>query len=144
MVYVPPWSWLPVDLTYALGGYGDPLNAIKTVAVTSQTTLQYMNISQIDYVASARRQRDFLKINDFYVYTQDEMMEAAPTNHRNGVLERLFPWIFVTTIVVVAVIIAGIFMRIRREKRLEETEFKSNSSCGSQQTLILKNIPSFM
>jgi len=135
MVYVPPWRWLPVDLTYALGGYGDPLNAIKKAVVTSQITLQYMNISQIDYVTSARRQRDFLRNNDFYIYTQDEMMEAPPTTYGNGVLGRLFPWILVTTIVVVAVIIAEVFIRIRRKKRLKEAEFKLNSGYGSQQTL---------
>ncbi len=131
MVYVPPWRWLPVDLTYALGGYGDPLNAIKTAAVTSQKTFQYMNISQMDYVASARMEMDFLKKNDFYVYMQDEMMEASPTNHGDDTLERLFPWILVTAIVVVAVVIAGIFMYIRKEKRLKETEFKLDSNHGS-------------
>jgi len=124
MVYVQPWQWLPVDLTYALGGYGDPLNAIKKAAVTSQTTLQYMNISQMDYVASARMERDFLKNNDFYVYTQDEMMEAPPTNHRNDTLERLFPWISIIATVVVAVTTAGIFMRVWKKKKLKEIESK--------------------
>jgi len=111
MVYIPPWEWLPVDLTYSLGGYSDPLNAIKTAAVTAQTTLQYMNISQTDYVASARMEMDFLKNNDFYVYMQDEMMEAPPTNHEEDILERLFPWILIIATVVVTVTVAGIFMR---------------------------------
>jgi len=131
MVYIPPWKWLPVDLTYALGGYSDPLNAIKTAVVSSQNTLQYMNISQMDYVVSSRTYRDFLKNNEFYVYTQDEMMEAPPTNHVEDTLEWLFPWILFATIVVVAVITARIFIRIRREKRLKEAEFKLNSSFGS-------------
>lgn len=58
-------------------------------------------------------------------------MEASPTNHGDDTLEQLFPWILVTTIVVAIVIIAGIFIVIRREKRLKETEFKFNSSFGS-------------
>jgi len=130
MVYVPPWGWLPVDLTYVLGGYTDPLDAIKRAAVTSRNTLQYMNVIQTDYVASSRRYRDFLENNYLYVYMHDEMMKASPTNHEEFTLERLFPWILVTTIVVVAVIIAGIFIRIRREKRLKETEFELNSGFG--------------
>ena len=131
IVYVPPWRWLPVDLTYVIGGFGDPLNAIKKGAVTSQTTLQYMNISQTDYAASSRLYRDFLKNNHFYVYAQDEMTRMLPESPLHGIIEKLFPWILVTTIVVVAVIITTIFVWTRREKRLKETEFKHDSSYES-------------
>jgi len=127
MVYVPPWRWLPVDLTYALGGYSDPLNAIKTAAVTSKITLQYMNISQMDYVASARKDMDFLKSNDFSVYMQDEMMEAPPTNHRDDTFERLFPWILMFATVVVAVTAAGIFVRVWKKEKLKKLESKNLS-----------------
>ena len=119
IVYIPPWGWLPVDLTW---WYYDPLNAIKRAAVTSQTTLQYMNISQMDYVASARMDMDFLKNNDFYVYAQDEMMEAPPTNHQDDTFERLFPWILMFATVVVAVIVAGIFMHVWKREKLKEIE----------------------
>ena len=122
MVYVPPWRWLPVDLTYALGGYGDPLNAIKKAAVTSQTTLQYMNISQMDYVASARKEMDFLKNNDFHIHTQDEMMEAPPTNQGDDTFGRLFPWILIVATIVVAITAAGIFMRVWKREKLKEIE----------------------
>ena len=122
IVYVPPWGWLPVDLTYVLGGYGDPLNAIKRAAVTSQKTLQYMNISQMDYVASSRVYRDFLENNDFYVYTEDEMMEASPTNHGNDTLEKLFPWIPFIATVVVAVTVAGIFVYVWKREKPKEIE----------------------
>jgi len=33
MVYVPPWGWLPVDLTYVNVGFADPLNAVRYGAV---------------------------------------------------------------------------------------------------------------
>ena len=41
MVYIPPWGWLPVDLTWWLY---DPLNAIKGAAVNLEETLEYMAI----------------------------------------------------------------------------------------------------
>ncbi len=122
MVYIPPWGWLPVDFTYVIGGLSDPLNAIKKAAVTSQTTLQYMNISQMDYIASSRMYRDFLKNNDFYVYTQDEMMEASPTNHGNGTLEKLFKWIPIIATVLVAVTAAGIFVYFWKREKPKEIE----------------------
>lgn len=78
MVYVPPWGWLPVDLTYVTDGLDDPLNAIKKGAVTLQETIQYMNIAQTDYVASSRDSRELLIKNDFYIYMEDEMVLEIP------------------------------------------------------------------
>lgn len=79
MAYVPPWGWLPVDLTYVKDGLDDPLNAIKAGAITLQETIQYLNITQTDYVASSREVREFITDNDFYVYMEDEMvLEPSP------------------------------------------------------------------
>jgi len=128
MVYIPPWGWLPVDLTF---WRYNPLNAIKTAAVTSKSVIQYMNVSQMDYVTSQREAGEFLKNNSFYVYARYEMMQTLLESFLSDIIEKLFPWILVTAMVVVAVVIAGIFMYIRREKGLKETEFKLNSSCGS-------------
>ena len=75
MVYIPPWGWLPVDLTYVPDGLADPLNAIRRGAVTLQETIQYMNITKTDYVKSSRETRELLILNDFYIYMEDEMIE---------------------------------------------------------------------
>jgi len=131
MTYIPPWGWLPVDLTF---WHYNPLNAIKTAAVTSQSVIQYMNVSQMDYVASQREAGEFLQNNSFYVYARYEMTQTVPENPLDGLI-KLFPWILVTAMVVVAVVIAGTFMYIRKEKRLKETESKLNSNSKSWQTL---------
>ena len=73
IVYIPPWGWLPVDLTYVLGGITNPLNAIKGAAVTEQDVIQYMNFTHTDYVGASRRSRDFIQNNNFYIYMVDEM-----------------------------------------------------------------------
>jgi len=131
MVYVPPWGWLPVDFTYVIGGLGDPLNAIKRAAVVHfQEVIQYMNVTRTDYVASSRTYGDFLKNNDFYIHTQDEMTQTLPENPLGNIIEKLFPWILVYATVVVAVVIAGIFMYIRKKKKLKETESKLNPNYG--------------
>lgn len=74
IVYIPPWGWLPVDLTYVPQGFGDPLNAIKYGAVTGQDTIQYVNVTHTDYVASSLEYRKFLTENGFNVYEEDEMI----------------------------------------------------------------------
>ena len=77
IAYIPPWGWLPIDLTYAEGVSQDPLNAIRRSALTLQRTIQYMNITETDYVASSVDLRSFLVRYDFYIYESDEMVEET-------------------------------------------------------------------
>lgn len=76
MVYVPPWSWLPVDLTYVSGDLSvKPLDAIKEAALMKHYTFQYMNITRGDYVAETRSFKEFLETYEFYIYKDDEINE---------------------------------------------------------------------
>ena len=119
MVYIPPWGWLPVDLTYVFRPIAeDPLNAIKNAAVTSQITIQYMNISQTDYVASSQEAMDFLITNSFHVYMEDEMIEITRQKNPFGeIMEWMFP---VVLVVAAALLLASSYVIARRWKREEE------------------------
>ncbi len=112
ITYVPPWGWLPVDLTYVIGGLGDPLNAIKSGAVTFQETIQYMNVTRTDYVASSRGAREFLKNNDFYVYMEDEMIQdPSQRSLWEEILDKWLQWILIA---MVAVAFGGALIYIRK------------------------------
>ncbi len=119
MVYIPPWGWLPVDLTYVFEPItADPLNAVKNAAVTSQITVQYKNISHTDYVASSLEAREFLTNNSLYVFMEDEMIEVIRQENSSGEsVEKLFP---VFLVAVVAALLAGSYVIARRLKRKEE------------------------
>jgi hypothetical protein len=78
VVYIPPWGWLPVDLTYVTGSRLDPLNAIKTSAVTQQYTIQSQNVSEDNYLASGRAYEQLLENNNFSLYVKDEMKKTNP------------------------------------------------------------------
>ncbi len=126
MVYIPPWGWLPVDLTYVFGGgLKDNLsNAITNAAVTSQTTIQYMNISQTDYVNSSRKARNFLINNDFYVHMEDEMIESV---HQKSLLESV-TWVFPTVLIAAGVLlVAGSFTLSRRLTRKRDAHSLDNA-----------------
>lgn len=75
IVYIPPWGWLPVDLTYVpIDPYlSNPLNAIRGAAVTGQNVIQCMNFTHTDYVGASRRLRDFIQSTNFFIYMVDEM-----------------------------------------------------------------------
>jgi len=135
IVYVPPWGWLPVDLTYVKAGLSDPLNAIKAGAVTLQETVQYLNITQTDYVALSRESRELVTENDFYIYMEDEMVlepspeppkpPEPPSDEIQG-KPHLISFLIVTA---VGVALAGVFMivfvfyvwKAKKEKLREES-----------------------
>jgi len=120
MVYVPPWGWLPVDLTYAQGSMADPIKSIKNAAVTSQRVIQYMNITRSDYVASSRQARTFLINNDFYVYLEDEMTEEASQPYSETPSKELF----IAGLILAAVILGATSLYMYRKTR-KWTEVKA-------------------
>ena len=134
MVYVPPWGWLPVDLTYVMGGRGAPLNAIKTGAVTSRKTIQYMNISQRDYIASSRKYRDLLIENQFYIHQEDEMSMVAQ-NFLEEFIERWiqwFQWFLIAVGIITGTLIAVIGYRLKAERRrFKESNEHDEKTCIS-------------
>jgi len=128
VVYIPPWGWLPVDLTFVLGGLFNPLNAIRMGAVTLQRTIQYMNITRSDYVASSRRDREFIISNGFYMIVQDEMTEVegweptAPV--KPSIVEELWGiwvrWIAIAVgVSAAAVLAAALYIRRRGPESLQ-------------------------
>ncbi len=127
MVYVPPWGWLPVDLTYVRGGLTDPLNAIRGAAATMQTVIQYMNISKTDYVASARDYRKVLQEQGFYIYEEDEIISTSPLNPWDELIWRLLPLVLIAVVVpaVSITVIAFIYLTTRR-KEPEEAQTQAD------------------
>ena len=124
IVYIPPWGWLPVDLTYVLGDTSDPLNRIKRAAVTWQWVIQYMNFTTSDYVASSRKKRDFLQQNGFYIYEEDEMTLNQHLDILWQQIIETLKWLFIVGIVAGAAtcVSIAIFVHIgkTRKKGLKE------------------------
>jgi hypothetical protein len=124
IVYVPPWGWLPVDLTYVTSDYADPLSSIRYAAVAEQSTVQYMNVSRFDYVADSRQTGKFILENGFFVDLEDEMMVEVPKNTVDG---RINPTILEGSILAVAIILASSLLMVhRRHKRLEKKEIPAS------------------
>jgi transglutaminase-like putative cysteine protease len=73
MVYISPWGWLPVDLTYSQGNLEDPINAINGSALLVYPTVQYMNITRTDYINTSINTKDFIIENGYNIITFDLM-----------------------------------------------------------------------
>ncbi len=124
IVYIPPWGWLPVDLTYVLGGTSDPLNTIRKAAVTWQWVIQYMNFSKSDYVASSQNTKNFLQDNGFYIYEEDEMILDQSLDIPWQQIMEMLRWFFIVGTVAgtATVVLVAIFVYVRKmgKRRLEE------------------------
>ena len=67
MVYIPPWGWLPVDLTM-LGGM-NPSETITEAYYWRESTIVAWNITSNDYILDEETQRETL-ISSNVVFTQ--------------------------------------------------------------------------
>ena len=70
MVYVPPWGWLPIDMT--LIEAKDPISRIVESPEYGDFIVACMNISEQDYVGETRRARDELVESELYVTSVDK------------------------------------------------------------------------
>lgn len=123
IVYIPPWGWLPVDLTYVLGDISDPLNTIRKAAVTWQWVIQYMNITKSDYVASSQNTKKFLEDNIFYIYEEDEMILDQSLDIPWQQIMEMLKWVFIVGTVAgtATVVLVVIFVYVRKmgKKKIE-------------------------
>jgi len=132
-VYIPPWGWLPVDLTYVRDNPSDPLSSVRSGAVTGQDTIQYMNVTRVDYVASSLEARAFLTDNGFKISVEDEMtLDLGSSSQTIGV----DPWIPVvfTALAAVFVVVASFTISRFWKKRTV------NDAAEKRSTLVTKQL----
>ena len=117
LAYVPPWGWLPVDLTYSVQSATNPANAIMTGAITSQETILLMNVVQTDLIASARRTMEFLQNNGFHISISDEMNRINLENPRKVSVI----WEYLVLGATVTVVLIGSFTYIWKFRKKGKT-----------------------
>lgn len=126
LVYIPPWGWLPVDLTY--GSRFSPLDAIKTAAVTSQGTIQYMNIIETDYVNEERQSRSFLINNNFRIQDYDEIIPGRGTDASGFILDSLIQYVLIMSLLTGVVAISTVVLLYIRWVRKKSGRGSANSN----------------
>ena len=112
VVYVPPWGWLPVDLTYSTFKVsGDPLDAIRTSAIAGVQTILYVNITETDYSASTRALKEFLKAHNFTIRSEEEMRLEVPHQPPTAIVEPLEMAAVAVASCVIAVFVWRLYIR---------------------------------
>jgi len=76
MIYVPPWGWLPVDMTM---GYSKeyPILAIQGAATQALSSVTSNNYLVTDYVSETNRDAEELKRTEAYVEEKESIRPIA-------------------------------------------------------------------
>ena len=80
LVYIPPWGWLPVDLT--LKTVGDPMKCIAEAPEYDGYIAVCYNISCSDYVGESREEREYTISSGLYFTIHEELI----LERRSGVV----------------------------------------------------------
>jgi transglutaminase-like putative cysteine protease len=100
MIYIPPWGWLPFDMT--LGWKQNTLDGITEAMTWKQNVLSLMNIQTRDWAGIGRWQRDFLVSNSLHLSNNDQLVNPNPELINGRML-----WIGVTVFIIVSSYIIG-------------------------------------
>jgi transglutaminase-like putative cysteine protease len=72
MAYVPPWGWLPVDLT--LTAYSEPMEIILGAPQYDSSIITAFNVSKQPYISSSRASRKEIMESDVYITITDTLI----------------------------------------------------------------------
>ena len=120
VAYVPPWGWLPVDLTASAGLEEDPLNAIKTAIAWSQFTIIAVEIRTVDYVGATRASREEVVNSGLYIREEEALRlvrEEVSTSYMQELMRKLATYLLLTMAVLGGTALAvGVFLARRRKR----------------------------
>jgi len=75
LVYIPPWGWLPIDMT--LFRSQDQLTRIAEAPEYESYIIASFNVSREAYIGDSRRTRDGLMDSDLYITVSETMVEGS-------------------------------------------------------------------
>ncbi|MEM3712576.1 MAG: transglutaminase-like domain-containing protein, partial [Thermoproteota archaeon] len=97
--YVPPWGWLPVDITYGYSSY-EPLSAISKSASAREFVLQSEKYSNVDFVAESRSIEERIRKSDIYLYIEENVSKTYPTHDNETIGNYQIPQLVILLMVV--------------------------------------------
>jgi transglutaminase-like putative cysteine protease len=100
MIYIPPWGWLPFDMT--LGWKQDTFDGITEAMAWKSDVLSLMNIQTRDWAGIGRWQRNFLVSNTLHLSNNDQLVNPNPKLVNGRML-----WIGVAVFIIVSSYIIG-------------------------------------
>jgi transglutaminase-like putative cysteine protease len=82
MVYVPPWGWIPIDLT--LTNARDPIDMILDAPEYASNIITAFNVSKQQYIGGSRSSREMLIAGDIYITITDTAIDIPNSSFWTG------------------------------------------------------------
>ncbi len=115
MVYVPPWGWIPVDMTMGYSKSDGPSSAILNSAILTVSTFAMTNVVKTDYVLQDIEQANRLVKFDLYV-NEVYSMRVLQIKQEYGALPSTSLLLTITALVLLIPIIVGLYLIARRRR----------------------------
>ncbi|MGQ9514556.1 MAG: transglutaminase domain-containing protein [Thermoproteota archaeon] len=118
MVYIPPYGWLPVDMTYYENAQ-DPLSHITSSALVKELVIQSANVTSTDYIDEWRKWTETLYEHNIYELNRYKL----ETLDRNTIM--VYPMIFFAGVALLssgATILIAMEVKRRRARKMEKKE----------------------
>lgn len=112
--YVPPWGWLPVDITY--GYYSqrqNPLSSIIYSASAREPMLESEKYLNIDFIAEYLKTKEGIEKSDLYLYLEEEVYVASPFSDGPHILERFGEIVLVALLVALIALVTYLLIGFR-------------------------------
>lgn len=106
MVYVPPWGWIPVDLT--LTNSNDPIDMILDAPEYSRNIVTAFNVSEQQYIGGSRSSREMLVASDIYITVSDIATENADASSWDS-------YTLIGAVVIGGAVLVGVFVFLSRK-----------------------------
>lgn len=110
MVYVPPWGWIPVDLT--LTAASDPLELILQAPEYESSVVPSFNVSDQEYIGEGRRSQEELIASDLYITISETYIEDSNRS-------QLSTFTYIGVGLVAGTVVVIIIINISRRKAIE-------------------------
>ena len=105
LVYIPPWGWLPVDLTLKMGA--DPMSCLVEAPEYGDFIVVCYNITKSDYVGQSRMERRQITHSSLYITLEERMVRVKTPLYRRP------QTLIITAMPIVAVITILLLWRLR-------------------------------
>ena len=114
MIFIPPWGWLPFDMTWGWSR-SDAFRGIRSAAIYSKFTALMMNVTESDWAGDARIMKERIVANQIYIFDDEELVLQSPWASEERFWQELAFWLI--TGVSASGLVFLIVKRLFRRKR---------------------------
>jgi transglutaminase-like putative cysteine protease len=111
MIYIPPWGWLPFDMT--LAWKENTVEGITAAPIWTLDAFQILNIVKTDWAGDGKQQREKYITSNIYLQYEDELITQDGDNPWGTFFQIIPYWIF---LILTTTTIVFVYRRWKRKK----------------------------